>query len=102
MPTLALNDDLVLPVSQALAWRALHDLTLLADSLPDGARLAAGDAPRSHALVLPGFEGVVTVLDLEVPSRLRLRIDDGELVPSWPWDMDAFRKGAERGRYVRD
>ena len=54
MPTLALNDDLVLPVSQALAWRALHDLALLADSLPDGARLATGDAPRSYVLALPG------------------------------------------------
>lgn len=75
MPTLALNDDLVLPVPQALAWRALHDLALLADSLPDGARLEAGDAPRSYALVLPGFEGVVTVLDLEVPSRLRLSLE---------------------------
>lgn len=75
MPTLALNDDLVLPVPQALAWRALHDLALLADSLPDGARLEAGAAPRSYALVLPGFEGVVTVLDLEVPSRLRLSLE---------------------------
>ena len=35
-------------------------------------------------------------------ERLRLRIDGGELVPSWPWDMDAFRKHGERGRYVRN
>lgn len=35
-------------------------------------------------------------------ERMRLRIDDGDLVPSWPWDMDAFRKGGERGRYVRN
>jgi hypothetical protein len=35
-------------------------------------------------------------------ERMHLRIDDGDLVPSWPWDMDAFRKGEERGAYVRN
>ena len=35
-------------------------------------------------------------------ERMRLRIDGADLVPSWPWDMDGFRKGGERGRYVRD
>ena len=35
-------------------------------------------------------------------ERLRLRIDGAVLVPSWPWDMDGFRKGGERGRYVRE
>ena len=34
-------------------------------------------------------------------ERMSLRGDDGALVPSWPWDMDAFRAGAERGRYER-
>ena len=33
-------------------------------------------------------------------ERMHLRRDGAELVPSWPWDMDAFRKGAERGAYV--
>ena len=32
-------------------------------------------------------------------ERMRLRIDGTALVPSWPWDMDAFRDGVERGRY---
>ena len=35
-------------------------------------------------------------------ERLRLRIEGGDLVPSWPWDRDGFRKDGERGRYVRD
>lgn len=34
-------------------------------------------------------------------ERMQLRIDDGDLVPAWPWDMDGFRKGSERGRYAR-
>ena len=34
-------------------------------------------------------------------ERMRLRVDGSELVPSWPWDMDAFRKDGERGRYAR-
>ncbi len=34
-------------------------------------------------------------------DRMQLRIDDGDLVPAWPWDMDGFRKGSERGRYAR-
>jgi translation initiation factor IF-1 len=34
-------------------------------------------------------------------ERMQLRIDDGDLVPAWPWDMDGFRKGGERGRYAR-
>ncbi|WP_431288102.1 CoxG family protein [Roseateles chitinivorans] len=75
MPTLALNDDLVLPVPQALAWKTLHDLTLLADSLPTGASLQAGDVPGAFALVLPGFEGRVLRLDLDAPRRLRLSFE---------------------------
>lgn len=35
-------------------------------------------------------------------ERMRLRVDGADLLPSWPWDMDGFRKGHERGRYVRD
>ncbi|HSD17055.1 MAG TPA: hypothetical protein VLC71_07355 [Thermomonas sp.] len=35
-------------------------------------------------------------------ERMQLRIEDGDLVPAWPWDMDGFRKDAERGRYARD
>ena len=35
-------------------------------------------------------------------ERMHLRRDGTELVPSWPWDMDAFQKGAERGAYVRE
>jgi hypothetical protein len=34
-------------------------------------------------------------------ERMHLRIDGNELVPTWPWNMDAFRKGAERGAYSR-
>ena len=34
-------------------------------------------------------------------ERMRLRIDAGDLVPAWAWDMDAFRKDGERGRYER-
>lgn len=51
----------------------------------------------------------LTVVDMGFPPQLpatkfehmRLRIDGGDLVPSWPWDMDGFGKGAERGRYER-
>ncbi|WP_431259711.1 CoxG family protein [Roseateles chitinivorans] len=75
MPTLALNDDLVLPVPQALAWKTLHDLTLLADSLPEGARCQTGDAPGAFLVALPGFEGRVLQLDLDAPSRLRLSFE---------------------------
>lgn len=75
MPTLALNDDLVLPVPQSLAWKALHDLALLADGLPADARLSAGEAPRSFELALPGFEGRVLLLDIDAPSRLRLSLE---------------------------
>ena len=35
-------------------------------------------------------------------DRMHLRIDGDALVPSWPWDMDAFRKNEERGAYVRE
>jgi hypothetical protein len=35
-------------------------------------------------------------------DRMHLRIDGGQLVPSWPWDMDDFRKNEERGAYVRE
>jgi hypothetical protein len=35
-------------------------------------------------------------------DRMHLRIDGADLVPSWPWDMDDFRKGAERGAYTRE
>jgi len=34
--------------------------------------------------------------------RMHLRRDGNDLVPSWPWDMDEFRKGAERGAYTRE
>ena len=34
-------------------------------------------------------------------KRMHLRLDGRDLVPTWPWDMDAFRKGAERGTYSR-
>ena len=34
-------------------------------------------------------------------DRMTLRIDGESLVPAWPWDMDAFRKGEERGSYDR-
>jgi hypothetical protein len=34
-------------------------------------------------------------------ERMRLRIDCTSLVPSWPWDMDAFQAGVERGSYER-
>lgn len=51
----------------------------------------------------------LTVVDMAFPpqvpqakfERMRLRIDGSDLVPSWPWDMDGFGKGAERGRYQR-
>ena len=35
-------------------------------------------------------------------ERMHLRLDGADLVPSWPWDMDEFRKGAERGAYTRE
>jgi hypothetical protein len=35
-------------------------------------------------------------------ERMHLRREGSDLVPSWPWDMDAFREGAERGAYVRE
>ncbi|MFL6591119.1 MAG: hypothetical protein ACJ8GK_00210 [Luteimonas sp.] len=35
-------------------------------------------------------------------ERMHLRVNGVDLVPSWPWDMDAFRKGAERGVYTRE
>ena len=35
-------------------------------------------------------------------ERMHLRVDGTDLVPSWPWDLDAFRKGAERGAYTRE
>ena len=35
-------------------------------------------------------------------DRMRLRVEGANLVPAWPWDMDAFRKGEERGHYVRE
>ena len=34
-------------------------------------------------------------------ERMRLRRDGEALVPAWPWDMDAFARGVERGRYER-
>ena len=34
-------------------------------------------------------------------KRMNLRADADALVPAWPWDMDAFRAGAELGRYQR-
>jgi hypothetical protein len=34
-------------------------------------------------------------------DRMTLRVDGDSLVPAWPWDMDAFRKGEERGSYER-
>ena len=34
-------------------------------------------------------------------TRMHLRTDGADLVPSWPWDVDALRKGAEHGRYVQ-
>ena len=34
-------------------------------------------------------------------DRMTLRVDGESLVPAWPWDMDAFRKGEERGTYER-
>ena len=34
-------------------------------------------------------------------SRMHLRQDGAALVPGWPWDMDDFRKGVERGSYDR-
>jgi hypothetical protein len=34
-------------------------------------------------------------------DRMHLRLDGQDLVPAWPWDIDGFRKGAERGTYSR-
>ncbi|MFT3897017.1 MAG: hypothetical protein QM719_04885 [Thermomonas sp.] len=58
----------------------------------------------------PGANGITLVVeDMGFPpqmpetkfERMSLRSDEGALVPSWPWDMDAFRAGAELGRYER-
>ena len=57
-------------------------------------------------------EGETVVLDVDdmgyppqMPDtqfdRMTLRVDGESLVPAWPWDMDAFRKGEERGSYDR-
>ena len=57
-------------------------------------------------------EGDTVVLDVDdmgyppqMPEtkfdRMTLRVDGESLVPAWPWDMDAFRKGEERGSYER-
>jgi hypothetical protein len=35
-------------------------------------------------------------------EHMHLRRDGADLVPRWPWDMDAFEKGAERGAYVQE
>jgi hypothetical protein len=35
-------------------------------------------------------------------ERMHLRVDGDVLLPSWPWDMDDFRKNEERGVYVRE
>jgi hypothetical protein len=35
-------------------------------------------------------------------TRMHLRRAGNDLVPSWPWDMDDFHKGAERGAYTRE
>jgi hypothetical protein len=35
-------------------------------------------------------------------TRMHLRRAGDDLVPSWPWDMDDFHKGAERGAYRRE
>ena len=35
-------------------------------------------------------------------ERMHLRLDGADLVPRWPWDMDDFRKDAERGVYTHD
>jgi len=51
----------------------------------------------------------LTVVDMGYPEqypqakfeRMSLRIDGKALVPSWPWDMDAFQAGVERGSYER-
>lgn len=75
MTTLSLNDDLILPVSQARAWAALHDLALLRDSLPDGAQLDPGGAPHRYQLTLPGFQGQLMVMDTSAPRQMRLRWD---------------------------
>ncbi|UXH78706.1 CoxG family protein [Roseateles amylovorans] len=75
MTTLTLNDDLILPVSQARAWAALQDLTLLRDSLPHGITLDPGASPRSYALSMPAFQGQLTVLDTAAPRQVRLRFD---------------------------
>jgi len=53
---------------------------------------------------------VLQVEDLACPpqvpqakfDRMHLRLEGATLVPSWPWDMDDFRKGAERGAYTRE
>ena len=57
-------------------------------------------------------EGDTVVLDVDdmgyppqMPDtqfdRMTLRVDGESLVPAWPWHMDAFRKGEERGSYER-
>ena len=57
-----------------------------------------------------GADGLsLQVQDMALPPQLpqyrfehmRLRRDGTDLVPSWPWDMDALAKDRERGRYQR-
>ena len=56
-------------------------------------------------------EGIdLVVTDMQFPpqvpeakfDRMHLRIDGDALAPERPWDMDAFRKGAVRGAYMRE
>ena len=55
---------------------------------------------RSGGLELQ-VDNMVTPLPEYGFQRLKLRTEGDDLVPSWPWDMDAFEKGRERGRYAR-
>lgn len=75
MPAIALNEDLDLPLSLDAAWAAVHDLSLWQDSLPAGASVRAGPAPRSAALSISGFDGHLLPLDIDPPGKLRLHID---------------------------
>ncbi len=56
----------------------------------DGIDLAVNEMQVPRQVPEYGFE------------RMHLRVDGADLVPSWPWDLDAFRKGAERGAYTRE
>ena len=89
------GSDLLLRADGTFEWAFTYGaLDLMAkgrwDAQGDGIELRVEDMAYPPQLPRTKFD------------RMHLRRDGAALVPSWPWDMDAFRKGAERGAYVQE